>query len=992
MITTHLSRYEAMAANAGTHLFQRKSPWAVRLFERMKETTAIWLAKENDDIRRLLPKPGSCYAYGLGVICPIDRTPLSVFSWDNPGHVGCANGHTFPNEQYPDTGSGYLSAERKIHYFAARWNGHVVTELTFLLKPLTYMYLITGEDAYAEKAAVILDGLATLYPDATAGPLDYPGLAMSKEGGRLERPYYQTARHLRLYGEAYAVLQRYAPLDTPSPTCDGLTMRDNIRRNLLANGGNYCFRESHLDNYWPLHNGTADYNMGALVAGLLCGIPDYVDWALHGRSSVRRMLDNAVDWDGNYYETSLSYSLHTQSIYLQVAEMLYDYRDAAHPDGINLYDDPKFRPFCTEFKRRNAMAGRLPQYGDTSVDPFERTDESSMYDAGDFVRVMMFAVRTRDEAFRQHCRRLLGQMNMTEAALAKTDGHFDAKLWLLFHTSPEHFEIAPLPSPALPADVLTGKGLVFLRYGEGVHERGLFMRYGTTLNHGQYDELALLLYDHGKEWSYDPGYFNTHYRFGWTMQTVAHLAVTINEASQLRLPSGGGSLDFFGSDGVISCAQASDPAAYKAENALLYTRFLAHIPVDEAQSYYLDIFHVDGGHTRDYSFHARGSRFSSSLEAGVPAVRPAWSDYEWGKQVDGDYRLTFAKDEPFYWTPPGDGYRFFGNVRSADGSRDWHAVWEDERRRKLRLRMLGSADREIYIADGPDPMGVNYVLARDKGKSVSQYAAIIDTADGDFPVRRVRRLELARPSLTAVCFRVDTEARTDYIYYSLEGADNAFDDDGTTFRVSGTFCCLQRSADGKLKWFGVNGTAAGAADKPLRAQRNPAHGAILDVDYEESSITVAADCLPEGGVVGERLHVLNPHYSHESCYTVIRCEPAGDRLTKLVLDKPLLLAVGKVSRIRGNLLFNEVELSYACCIAKGVGHARKNPSDYFNRKRIVGGAAAVSHIVAVRGDYPFHVIEAAEGACFRAGDELRIYDLQPGDRFRIPAITSRSDT
>jgi len=57
---------------------------------------------------------------------------------------------------------------------------------------------------------------------------------------------------------------------------------------------------------------------------------------------------------------------------------------------------------------------------------------------------------------------------------------------------------------------------------------------------------------------------------------------------------------------------------------------------------------VEGGQKRDYSFHAKGKSFSSSLERLRADRLPEWSQYEWGKQVDGDYKLKGKAHEPFY--------------------------------------------------------------------------------------------------------------------------------------------------------------------------------------------------------------------------------------------------------------------------------------------------------------------------------------------------------
>lgn len=510
MITNQFSHIEEMRVHAQKHIFERKTPWAVRLFNQMKDKAKPWLNLSNEDIRRLVPASGSYYAYGLDVLCPIDRAPLDGIRWNQPGQVGCRHGHQYPDVQYPDTGEGYRAADGKMHYFSARWNGFVMTELTQLLKPLSYLYLITEEQTYADKALVILDAIAAVYPAAIHGPLDYPGLAMDKEGGRLERPQYQAARHLMLYAEAYSILQRFGPIDECSATNKERTVRDHIKRNILENCGDYCMRESRKDIYWPLNNGTADYNMGILAVGILCDIPEYVEWVLHGRSSILNMLANAVDDEGSYFETSLNYTIATQLIYKRFAEMLYHYRHELYPEGVNLYDHTKFRAFMGEFKRKNSIANRLPRYGDTEVDTMEGDKDSKLFDAEDFVHVMMLAVRTKEVEYRQHCFHILGEMNLVGEELAGDSVNPDSLYWLLFHTLPEHFEWDPRQEPSLSADVLTGKGLAFLRYGKGKHARGLFMRYGATLNHGHLDELGLLIYDQGKEWSFDPGYYNSH--------------------------------------------------------------------------------------------------------------------------------------------------------------------------------------------------------------------------------------------------------------------------------------------------------------------------------------------------------------------------------------------------------------------------------------------------------------------------------------------------
>ena len=307
------------------------------------------------------PAKGACFAYGF-TGCPICSGTWGIWgsarcSWDKPGKVTCANGHVLPDADHPDPGTGYKGKDGRLHYFVGSYNAWVVETLeASACANLALAYSLTGDPRYGHKAAVILDGLASIYPGCTSGSWDYPSRPPS---GRFCRPWYQVARVLVRYVDHYDQIFHAPALDEPSQV-PGLTRRRNIEENLLKNGAAYCYEQSF---HGSLNNGEADYVRGALAVGCVLGIPQYVDWALDGPFGIRSCLANNVDRDGRYCETSMLYALHARGLYLTFSEPLVNWLKP-----VNLYDDPKFKAFFTLPSLTANCLGHLVPYGDSAPD------------------------------------------------------------------------------------------------------------------------------------------------------------------------------------------------------------------------------------------------------------------------------------------------------------------------------------------------------------------------------------------------------------------------------------------------------------------------------------------------------------------------------------------------------------------------------------------------------------------------------------------------
>ncbi len=971
-------------------ILKAAEPW-------MKESDQYWLS--------FLPAKGAAYAYGF-TGCPICKSATGTWdkalcSWDKPGHVRCEKGHLLPDAEHPDSGKGYKGPDGRIHYFVGQFNAWVTEQWTLNALPaLSKAYLLTGDERYAERGMLLLDAMASIYKESTAGSWDYPSNPTS---GRLARPWYQVSRTLEKFVDYYDWMYNSRAAEKPSLR-QGMNRRQNIEEYMLLDGGYYCY--SH--GWGTLNNGNADYLRGAMTVGCLLDIPEYIDAAVNGPCSINTMLANNIDRDGWYYETTPMYSIHACHLYLSFAEPLYNLHSKEYPNGINLYDNPKMRAAITLPDLRLQLAGRRPNFGDSAPDPCYLDPSSHLFSITDYIFTEQLFARCSDSSKKREYGQILNYLangnpekmhgqNMVELLTGKSTGD-----WILWHAKEPISSDNQLPSEMarqVKGSWVAGmKGISILRQGE----QAALLRFGPSLNHGDPDDLGLLFSSNGYELSYDIGYglSTTHVQMGWASSTVSHALVTVNEKNQLGGEGSGGSLLGFAALPSVQFVDADSPLSYSKEGVREYRRSLALVK----GGYLVDCFHVEGGDQHDYGFGSLGT----SLEPfGVKDLKSKPGSlaegYDWGVNIGDDGDIKGQPNKPSWNAPPGNGYGFFFNVREAkQANKDWGGIWSisdvrpkevtaytwnttmiptNEHPAHLRLHLVGDTAQPVY-ADAPgiyprQPLS-SYVLARRSGKDLKStflsvyepYDGIKGATPGLDRVERIgdRAIAVSRPNGTVDVLLFGS--------HRIESVYGSIDFKGDFAYISGTGKLVKRAESLGAEYLSVGGRVLIKSKGSLVAK-------VKQVDA--GSCTVELDTEVPASLSGQTAIFSNPAWSRTSSYYINKADGR-----KLVLrGTGLSMGVGRVKKI-------EADGSFISSIPHEYARTWGSFSTkFFDGKMIVGRDNGAARITSVKTNMK---ISVRSGSALKEGEIFDYMDLSPGDQVRIafsqvwPSVNTGSTT
>ncbi len=734
-----------------------QTPWRKAYLARQTKAIQPILQMSDEQLRSLVPPPGSLFIYGLGMnLDPVHHQRMRWGGWEHPHVMYDTKDVAYPNAQWPDKGQGVVDPKTgKKFYFVAQANGQITKSLNSQVLPaLADVWALTGSKKHAHAAAVLLDAIAAVYPTNRRGPMDYPTAKGDEDrGGRLDRPYYQTARGLMDYAFALDLIASSGELDHPSAYAKGETIRAHVIRNLLWDGGSYCLefaREGHA-----LHNGQADYEQGAAVVGALLGVRDFAQPLIDGPASFFHMLANNVGPDGFYVESSTMYANWTRQLYVHSAELLAAMRRMGWKNVPDPYANPALVRFLGPEFDRLELSGHVPMIGDAGpdravVDPMRRFPMlprvyNDVFLDGQITGAWVRLIRGVEK---ETAAKLLRNTYGDQPIVPPASPWYER--WYVYNLTPEAVK-AVRQQQTDPRFFETGsafygaKGLALLRGGQRDKRHGAQLFFGALHNHGQHEALTWTFFARGAEWSLDPGYFNTHFRFGWTEQSVGHQAMVVNQKSVAQT-QGAGALLTWHADSDVAWAMASQPSAYADQGVKEYERLIGQAQNDDGTlGYWLDIGRVAGGKQRDDSFHSRMTQaeFNISLPSPDPKRPALYGDKNLAKLIQPDMRLKGFDKQGFYWTPPGEGYGFLGDPRSAVMPGTVRAVLSKPATHKgeekiegtvMVVDFAGAPGRRFVVAQGPGLSilpAVPYVLCRDSGTGSSTFAKLIRLADSE---------------------------------------------------------------------------------------------------------------------------------------------------------------------------------------------------------------------------------------------------------------------
>ena len=995
--------------------------WGKAEKEAILREAARWLEHDEAYWLAMLPEPGACYAYGF-TGCPICGSPCGTWAgarcrWDRPRTVTCTKGHVLPDQDHPDDGTGYVAADGRIHYLAGTWNAWVTEQWTLRALPaLAHAYALTGDEKYAQRAAFFFDALAGIYPESTAGSWDYPSRPPS---GRFARPWYQVARNLVVYVEAYELIQESKALDGPSlrpkleaafpagPTLQqravgttdarghsrpGMSRRENIEVNLLQDAAYYCYSHCFSGH---LHNGHADYLRGALAVGGLLGIPEYVYHAARSPYSIYAMLANNCDRDGRYYETALGYAMHTRELYLTFVGPLANWRCEKYPQGIDLFADPRMQSLYYLPDAVMQLAGHSPNFGDCAPDNRQIPAAATPWSAQDIAFAERLYAATQGPQREQFAAllKLVCGGNVEEARRGSS-----TRRWLLYHADPVPEETAAALDDDFHRRVfgswfLGQKGIALLRDGEGTDAQGLLVRFGPSLNHGDRDDLGLIYYGKGWQLTYEIGYglASTHTQVGWASQTVSHALVTVNEASQLG--GSGGSLHLFAALPSVKLVEADSPLSYASQGVEQYQRTVALIGGGKDQ-YAVDLFRVRGGRQHDYGlgvqsqdFFVEGIELGSEEEGSL-----AGREHAWGENIGLDGDIKGYPNRPYWSPPPGNGYGFFYDMRRGQARGSCFADWAlgGENRARFRVHLLPESHTEIILAKAPGLYprcrNAGYLLARRTGEQLSStFAAVMEPyaakagknqESGVLALAGRVAVQGGGPAMTPVGVRVQRSGRDEYFLSAgleeeVKTAQTAFGE--VRWRGAAVFLAGQDGRPQKLATVGAWDVSIGG--KPAGPQQGVFRGHAVELDYDQRWIETDLR-LPPGEWTGAAVYLSNPRYSRNTAYRIHTVEPTPRGARIGLGPQPMLLGQGRVHQVEKSRILSDIPHEYGKSVVGGIN------SRFFDGKLVRNDRGAATHIRSLEFASPMRLhVESTQG--FQAGDTLSYYDVQPGDQVMV---------
>ncbi|MGI5820336.1 MAG: heparinase II/III domain-containing protein [Armatimonadota bacterium] len=701
------------------------------------------------------------------------------------------------NPDWVDDGTGVEVGGKK-WFFAAFYAFNLWQQLLDVTEKMAVVYTLTGDTAYAHRAAVLLDRMADVYPEMDYHPHYRLGMECSTGGsgrGRVQGKIWETwtAEKCSLaYDHIYDALiedeelvefsarmaGQYATGDKSSPEAIARHIEDNLLREFILG-----VKDTRIQGNPGMHH------HAMVCAAIALDDPEdseaALDWLFApDGGEIPYIMHERLAREGLSDESALGYSSIPARSFYQVVGLLHRYPSYTKHDILRDY--PKFRASYTLGAAVRMMDTFSPNWGDgdkcmnwsttgTTI-PVEMALQGYEIFGGEAIaREVWFANRkTLDGLF---------------AARPGGPRQAEGIRWQIYAEDPEAIledlrrDIGDDPGP-LRSYNSGGHGMAVLQAPwRGEQGRALSMYYGRMYGHGHYDRLNYLLAVDDIVMVPDMGYplYTGQWpkRFGWVNHIISHNTCMVNDTNPSS-ESFSGRTRLFADAGPLRAVDVDGGEIY--EGVTTYRRCMTMVDVDETHSYVLDVFWVRGGTNHRLIQNGGGPTVSTEgLElTEQPTGTLAGPEVAYGEPYDGELNSRYA----------GTGFSFLENVSKAGPSEEFVVDWRivDQRRerpedweRHLRAHNLTPVD-EVVLADGIPPLyagnpeRLRYLLRSRLGEGrESQFVTVIEPFGVEGFIESVRMLDVQTdaPGFVAAVEVTLVDGRRDVLIVTEEEAQVA---------------------------------------------------------------------------------------------------------------------------------------------------------------------------------------------------------------------------
>ncbi|HPD30993.1 MAG TPA: heparinase II/III family protein [Phycisphaerae bacterium] len=858
-----------------------------------------WIGYTNEQLRELLPDSRVCRDWDVSAKgCPVHGTAIyqyGTYPWrlhpTNRFKVICpVGGESYPSNdfdayyrsgmtdtsllagKYVDSGRGYVAPDGEKYWFVAyachsHWANDWLPAVTWLAQA----YALTGQRVYAEKAIVMLDRIAEVYPamdydkQSRYGEMSsatYPGKILNR-GWEM-----QTLRDLVLaYELVFDAL--IDPGSVSLPWRSAANIRANIEANLLEEAVDVL--DGWQDgNSIGIRQNTLVHTMLVRQHGPTASLLDQLLSSPGGaaqQQGINYALHNLVYKDGMPHEGSPYYCFvwvrELTELGLPLLRANIDL--FAHPKMQRMLDTPLEMICIGQFTPAVGDAGTI---NDGWIGPITPTYHAAYQQLGrpQYAWALDQLGELRDgwTHYFEDC--LRGAID-----LAALQSDLDSY------------------QPIQPSRLLDGYGMAILNNPQNRLAVSVF--HGLRGSHAHADRLNIELFGRNRRLSPDLGYpdaMNEYVAgiYSWSKNTVSHNTLLVDDRKQDGNVAGT-VLRFH--ESPTAHAVDIDAAGTYAKTDI-YRRTLVLVDVDNDNSYLVDVFRARGGSKHVLSIHGPEGQFTmtgTTLSAPVTQGTLAGANVAYGQLYDDPVLGAPGYGGP-YSTYMGSGYSHLFNWQHAAPSTPITAQWRTtDNLAGLRVHVPDHAGQDVIVADAyvsplrKIPTILKYMLVRRSADAPGNtFVSVWEPTGSQSFIQSVNlsnAASLGQGSDQIVVLTVQRAGATDTIVVSPEA--------GKAFTLPSGLSCdaavaVVTVSNGQLtRGFAAGGTGLTMSQPPVEiAVPATITGSISAADYENKAVTMTCDQPPANAaaLVGKMVRFHNA--AHSCMYTIASARASGNTL------------------------------------------------------------------------------------------------------------------